>query len=115
MGILAAKVDWGSAPEYVEAMWLMLQEPEPEDYVIGTGESHSVREFVEAAFREAGIKDWEPYVGIDPRYYRPAEVENLIADPTKAERKLKWKAKTKFADLVRLMVRAEIDALGAKK
>ena len=96
-------------------MWKMLQQPKPEDYVIGTGESHTVREFVEAAFAEAGIKDWKRYVAIDPRYYRPSEVEHLVADTRKAKKLLGWKAKMKFKDLVKLMVRAELRALGIKK
>lgn len=115
LGNLEARRDWGYAPEYVEAMWLMLQQPEPDDYVIGTGESHSVREFVEAAFREAGITDWGKYVAIDPRYYRPTEAENLVADPRKAKEKLGWEAKTKFRDLVKIMVAAELKAYGLEK
>ena len=87
LGNLDARRDWGYAPEYVEAMWLMLQQPAPDDYVIGTGESHSVGEFVEVAFRRAGIENWRDYVGIDPCYYRPAEVESLIADIRKAKEK----------------------------
>jgi len=115
LGNLDAKRDWGYAPEYVEAMWMMLQQKGPDDYVIGTGESHSVGEFVELAFAEAGISNWKDHIGIDPRYYRPSEVENLIADPRKAEQKLGWKAKTKFTDLVRIMVRAELKAFGVEK
>lgn len=115
LGNLDAKRDWGYAPEYVEAMYLMLQQSAPDDYVIGTGESHSVGEFCEAAFAEAGIKNWKDYVGIDPRYYRPSEVENLVADPKKAEQKLGWKAKTKFPELVRIMVQAELKAFGVAK
>ncbi|OGZ01789.1 MAG: GDP-mannose 4,6-dehydratase [Candidatus Liptonbacteria bacterium RIFCSPLOWO2_01_FULL_53_13] len=107
LGNLEARRDWGYAKEYVEAMWLMLQQPEPDDFVIGTGESHSVREFVEAAFKHAGIADWEKYVAIDPRYYRPTEVENLIADARKAKEKLGWEAKTKFEELVRIMMDAD--------
>jgi GDPmannose 4,6-dehydratase len=110
LGNLDARRDWGYAPEYVEAMWLMLQQPKPDDYVIGTGESHTVRELVELAFQHAGITDWEKYVGIDPRYYRPAEVEHLVADPRKAKEKLGWEAKTKFSDLVKLMVEADTKA-----
>ncbi len=114
LGNLNARRDWGYAPEYVEAMWKMLQQPKPDDYVIGTGESHTVREFVELAFAEAGIKNWKKYVAIDPRYYRPSEVEHLVADTRKARTKLGWKAKTKFKDLVKLMVRAELKAVGGK-
>lgn len=115
LGNLDAKRDWGYAPEYVEAMYLMLQQPQPEDFVIGTGESHSAREFVERAFALAGISNWQDYVGIDPRYYRPTEVENLVADPRKAREKLGWEAKTKFQDLVKIMVDAELEAHGFKK
>lgn len=115
LGNLDARRDWGYAPEYMEAAWLMMQQPEPDDYVIGTGENHSVREFVEAAFAHAGISNWKDYVDIDPRYYRPAEVENLIADPRKAKEKLGWEAKTKFADLVKIMVDHDMKEHGVKK
>lgn len=104
LGNLDAKRDWGYAPEYCEAMWLMLQQPESDDYVVGTGESHSVQEFVELAFKHAGIDNWQDYIGIDPRYYRPAEVDHLVADCRKAKEKLGWSAKTKFNDLVKIMV-----------
>ncbi|MBI2041849.1 MAG: GDP-mannose 4,6-dehydratase [Candidatus Nealsonbacteria bacterium] len=107
LGNLDARRDWGYAPEYMEAAWLMMQQPKPDDYVIGTGETHSVREFVELAFKEAGLKDYKKYIGIDPRYYRPAEVQNLVADAAKAGKVLKWKPKTKFADLVKIMVKAD--------
>jgi GDPmannose 4,6-dehydratase len=112
LGNLDAKRDWGYAKEYVEAMWLMLQQEEPDDYVVATGETHSVRELLEEAFSYAGI-DWRKHVEIDPRYYRPAEVDLLIGDPSKAKRKLGWEAKTKFKDLVRLMVDADMET--AKK
>jgi GDPmannose 4,6-dehydratase len=108
LGNLDAKRDWGYAPEYVEAMWLMLQQPEPDDYVIGTGETHTVEEFVAAAFRHAGLGDWKQYVEIDPRYYRPTEVDILLADPTKAKTKLGWAPKTTFDELVRIMVEADL-------
>jgi len=112
LGNLDARRDWGYAKEYCEAMWLMLQQPEADDFVIGTGESHSVRDFVDAAFKYVGITDWEKLVAIDPRYYRPSEVENLIADPRKAKEKLGWEAKVKFDDLVRIMMDADAkDAL----
>jgi GDPmannose 4,6-dehydratase len=111
LGNLDARRDWGYAPEYVEAMWKMLQQPTPEDYVIGTGESHSVKEFVQAAFTHAGLSDWEKYVEIDPRYYRPTEVQHLVADAKKAKEKLGWEARTKFAGLVRIMVDADIAQL----
>jgi len=112
LGNLDAKRDWGYAPEYVEAMWRMLQQNEPEDYVIGTGESHSVKEFVEAAFAHVGISDWEQYVEIDPRYLRPTEVDSLIADTRKAEEKLHWKAKTTFNELVKILVQSELEIHG---
>lgn len=114
LGNLDARRDWGYAPEYVEAMYLMMQQKEPDDYVVGTGESHSVREFVEAAFARAGVADWESHIGVDPRYYRPTEVENLVADPRKIKEKLGWTARTKFKDLVNLMVDADMKELGAK-
>jgi GDPmannose 4,6-dehydratase len=112
LGNLEARRDWGYAPEYVEAMYLMLQQPEPEDYVIGTGSSHSVGEFVEAAFRAAGVENWKDYIGIDPRYYRPSEVDNLIADTRKAEKKLGWKPKTDFDTLVKKMVKHDLEKHG---
>jgi len=112
LGNLEAKRDWGYAPEYVEAMWLMLQQLEPDDYVIGTGETHTVQTFLETAFQHAGIQDWKDHVKIDPAYYRPSEVENLIADPTKAKQKLGWVPKTKFNELVKIMVEADLKELG---
>jgi GDPmannose 4,6-dehydratase len=110
MGNIEAKRDWGYAKEYVEAMWLMLQQPEPDDYVIATGETHSVREFLECAFARAGL-DWQKHVEIDPRFYRPAEVDQLVGNPEKAKRKLNWSPKTKFSELVGLMVDADIELL----
>jgi GDPmannose 4,6-dehydratase len=115
LGNLEARRDWGYAPEYVEAAWLMLQQPEPDDYVIGTGESHSVREFLDAAFQHAGIVDWERYVDIDPRYYRPTEVEHLVADASKARKKLGWQPKTQFKELVKMMVEEELKKHGITK
>ncbi len=115
LGNLSAKRDWGYAPEYCEAMWLMLQQPEPDDYVIGTGVSHTVEEFLAAAFRAAGIADWHSYVEIDPRYYRPSEVEDLRADPRKAKAKLGWEPKTDFETLVRIMVKHDLEHHGLKK
>ncbi|HEY5605783.1 MAG TPA: GDP-mannose 4,6-dehydratase [Thermoplasmata archaeon] len=112
LGNLDPKRDWGYAPEYVDAMWRMLQQPKPDDYVIGTGESHTVREFVKLAFREVGIEDWEKYVRTDPKHIRPAEVYTLCADPSKARRVLGWQAKTKLPDLVKIMVRSDIERLG---
>jgi GDPmannose 4,6-dehydratase len=110
LGNLEAKRDWGYAKEYVEAMWLMLQQDKPDDYVVATGETHSIREFLDLAFSHAGLS-WEKYVAIDPRYYRPAEVDVLIGDARKARRQLGWEPKTKFADLVKLMVEADIKLL----
>jgi GDPmannose 4,6-dehydratase len=110
LGNLDAKRDWGYAKEYVEAMWRMLQQDKPEDYVVATGETHSIREFLDLAFSHAGLS-WEKYVEIDPRYYRPAEVDLLIGDASKARRQLGWEPKTKFADLVKLMVDADIRLL----
>ncbi|MBL9167890.1 MAG: GDP-mannose 4,6-dehydratase [Verrucomicrobiales bacterium] len=107
LGNLDAKRDWGYAKEYVEAMWLMLQQPEPDDYVIATNETHTVKEFLEAAFSRAGL-DWTKHVEIDPVYFRPAEVELLIGDYSKAKLKLGWEPKTRFVDLANLMVDADM-------
>ncbi|MDY9927184.1 GDP-mannose 4,6-dehydratase [Methanosarcina sp.] len=124
LGNLNAKRDWGFAGDYVEAMWLMLQQDEPEDYVVATGETHSVREFTELAFREAGIDiKWEGegineigrdadsgkvIVEVDPMFYRPTEVDLLIGDPSKAREKLGWKTKVSFEELVRMMVKSDM-------
>lgn len=108
LGNLNARRDWGYAPEYMEAAWLMMQQPEPDDYIIGTGESHSIREFLDEAFKVAGIGDWKNYVEIDKKYFRPTEVESLIADARKAKEKLGWEAKTKFKDLVKIMVEEDL-------
>lgn len=110
LGNLDARRDWGYAPDYVRAMWLMMQQPNPDDYVIGTGEAHTVREFVEKAFSYAGL-DWRGHVVIDPAYFRPAEVDHLLADPSKAERELGWRPSVTFEELVRIMVDADIDDL----
>jgi GDPmannose 4,6-dehydratase len=110
LGNLEAKRDWGYAREYVEAMWLMLQQEEPDDYVIATGETHSVQEFLEEAFRHVG-RDWRRYVVHDPRYLRPSEVDLLVGDSSKARRQLGWKPSTTFKDLVRIMVEADITLL----
>jgi GDPmannose 4,6-dehydratase len=111
LGNLEAKRDWGHAKEYVEAMWMMLQQPEADDYVIGTGQTHTVREFAEIACAGAGL-DIEKYLRIDPELYRPAEVNLLLADPSKARKKLGWHHRTSFPDLVREMVFADCQALG---
>lgn len=110
LGNLDAKRDWGYAKEYVEAMWLMLQQPRGDDYVVATGETHSVREFLEEAFGYVNL-DWEKYVAMDPRYLRPTEVDLLLGDASKAKRQLGWEPKTKFSDLVRIMVDADIKLL----
>ena len=110
LGNLDAQRDWGYAPDYVEAMWLMLQADEPEDFAIATGETHSVREAVEIAFGRQGL-DPDDHVEIDPRYYRPAEVDVLLGDASKAREKLGWEAKVKFKELVELMVDADVTAL----
>jgi GDPmannose 4,6-dehydratase len=113
LGNLNAKRDWGYAKEYVEAMWRMLQQEEPDDYVIATGETHAVQEFVEEAFAYAGL-DWRDHVEIDPKYYRPSEVDLLVGDASKAKRVLEWEPKTTFKDLVSLMVDADMAALKAQ-
>ncbi len=110
MGNLDAKRDWGYAKEYVEAMWIMLQQDQPDDYVIATNETHSVREFLELAFAKVNL-NWQEFVEIDERYYRPAEVDLLIGDYSKAKQKLGWSPKTTFAELVKLMVEADIQLL----
>ena len=112
LGNLDAKRDWGYAPEYVAAMYRMLKQDTADDYVIATGETHSVREFVEEAFLVAHISDWHKHVVIDKRYFRPSEVDLLIGDPRKARRKLGWKPKVKFKELVRTMVLADCAKLG---
>jgi GDPmannose 4,6-dehydratase len=111
LGNLDAKRDWGYAPEFTEIVWRVLQQQEPDDYVIGTGESHSVREFVQEAFSYVGL-DWEKYVEIDPRYFRPLEVDWLVADASKAKQRLDWSPKVTFTELVRIMVDADMEAVG---
>jgi GDPmannose 4,6-dehydratase len=111
LGNLDARRDWGYAKDYVEAMWLMLQQDEPQDYVIATNESHSVRDCVEIAFDEAGVGDWERHVRTDPALLRPAEVDHLIGDYGKAERELDWRPRTGFEELIRLMTRADLEQL----
>ena len=113
LGNLDAKRDWGYAPDYVEAMWLMLQQDKPDDYVIATGEAHSVREFLDLAFGRLGL-DWKKHVEIDPRYYRPTEVDVLIGDATKARKLLGWKPRVHFEELVRLMVDADLESESQK-
>ena len=113
LGNLDAERDWGYAKDYVEAMWLMLQRETADDYVIATNETHSVRECVEVAFDEAGLGEWEQYVEIDPQFVRPAEVDQLIGDYSKAEKDLGWKPRTTFEELIRLMVRADLEQLAS--
>jgi len=111
LGNLEAKRDWGYAPDYVEAMWLMLQQEVPEDYVIGTGETHSVKEFLEEVFNYVGL-DWKEYVEIDPRYFRPTEVELLLADSSKARKELGWSPRITFKELVKIMVDSDLELAG---
>jgi GDPmannose 4,6-dehydratase len=110
LGNLEAKRDWGYAPDYTAAMWQMLQQDQPEDFVIATGESHTVREFLDLAFERVGL-EWGKYVEVDPRYYRPSEVDHLRGDASKAERVLGWKPRTRFRELVELMVDADMQLL----
>ncbi len=114
LGNLDAERDWGYAKDYVEAMWLMLQRDDPQDYVIATGQAHSVRECCQVAFDEAGLGDFEPYVTIDPSFVRPAEVDHLIGSPAKAERDLGWKPETTFEELIRLMTQADLALLARR-
>ncbi|MDH4329788.1 MAG: GDP-mannose 4,6-dehydratase, partial [Nitrospira sp.] len=109
LGNLDAKRDWGYAGDYVQAMWLMLQQEQPDDYVIATGETHTVREFLNVAFSHLGL-DWQQYVKIDPKYYRPTEVDLLIGDATKAKKQLQWEPKVRFQELARMMVEADLEA-----
>jgi GDPmannose 4,6-dehydratase len=113
LGNLDAKRDWGYAPEYVEAMWLILQQEQPDDYVVGTGEAHSVKEFVAEAFGYVGL-DWREYVEFDRKYVRPTEVDVLLANPAKARERLSWKPKLTFPELVRIMVDADMEAAGLR-
>ncbi len=114
LGNLEAKRDWGYAGDYVNAMWLMLQQDVADDYVVATGETHSIEEFLALAFSVAGLGDWRPYVRQDPRFFRPAEVDLLIGDPTKAQTKLGWRREVDFPSLVEMMVRHDLD-LEAKR
>lgn len=115
LGNLDAKRDWGFAGDYVEAMWLMLQQDKPDDYVVATGETHSVREFVEAAFHHVGIHDWQQYVVSDPNFFRPAEVNLLLGDASKAQRVLGWTPKIKFNELVQMMVDKDLKIVMGSK
>ena len=111
LGNLDAKRDWGYAPDYVEAMWMMLQQETPEDYVIATGETHSIRDFLTEAFNHVGIEDWEPYIKQDPRFMRPAEVDVLRGDYTKAKEEMEWVPQTNFSELVKKMVDNDLKLL----
>jgi GDPmannose 4,6-dehydratase len=113
LGNLSAKRDWGFAGDYVRAMWMMMQQSRPDDYVIATGETHTVREFVELAFARANL-DWKKYVKIDKTFYRPSEVQLLIGNYAKAKRKLKWQPKVKFEELVGMMVDADLERIKNK-
>jgi GDPmannose 4,6-dehydratase len=114
LGNLEARRDWGFAGDYVDAMWRMLQQPSPQDYVIGTGKTHSVRELVEAAFGHVGL-DWQEHVVTDPKFMRPAEVDLLLADPTKARVELGWSPKVSFRELIASMVEADLDRLRSRR
>lgn len=111
LGNLDSRRDWGYAPEYVEAMWMILQHDQPDDFVIGTGEAHTIREFLDEAFGYVGL-DWHSYVKIDPRYFRPTEVDYLLADASRAEKELNWRPKICFRDLVRIMIDADLEKMG---
>jgi GDPmannose 4,6-dehydratase len=111
LGNLNSRRDWGYAPEYVEFMWKMMQQDKPKDYVIGTGKTHQVREFVKAAFDYVGL-DWQEHVEVDPRYFRPTEVDHLQADSRRASKELGWECKVTFDDLVKIMVDADFEAVG---
>jgi len=115
LGNLDAKRDWGYAPDYVEAMWLMLQQSKPDDYVVASGSTHSIKEFLNLAFKQIGIKNWKPYVKQDSRFMRPAEVDVLLGDSSKAYKILKWKPKTSFQELVKIMVEKDIERLKGGK
>lgn len=113
LGNLEAKRDWGYAPDYVRAMWLMLQQESPADFVIGTGEAHTVREFVQRAFETANL-DWREHVVVDPRYFRPAEVDDLQADASRARQVLHWEPSVRFEELVQIMVESDLEKLGTR-
>jgi GDPmannose 4,6-dehydratase len=114
MGNLDSKRDWGYAGDYVKAMWMMLQQPEPDDYVIATGKTHSIEDLVERAFAEVGIEDWRSYVRQDPKFFRPAEVDLLIGDATKAREELGWQPEVEFPELIRMMVANDLELESAR-
>ena len=109
LGNLDAKRDWGFAGDYVKAMWMMLQQEKPSDYVVATGESHSVKDFLEESFNHAGLGDWQNYIEIDEKYFRPTDIDNLVGDSSKAKKELGWKQTTQFKELVHLMVDHDIN------
>lgn len=111
LGNLESKRDWGYAPDYVEGMWLMMQQEKSDDYVLATGETHSIREFLDEAFKLIGIDNWSKYIKVDPRFIRPVEVSYLLGDSTKSQKVLGWKPKTPFKDLVKIMVENDINLL----
>jgi GDPmannose 4,6-dehydratase len=115
LGNLDAYRDWGHAEDYVNAMWLMLQQEDADDYVVATGETHSVREFLDAAFARVDIDDWSNFVVVDPKFYRPAEVDYLLGFPEKAERCLGWKRKISFKDLANRMVDKDVKTQGLRR
>jgi GDPmannose 4,6-dehydratase len=114
MGNIDSSRDWGYAGDYVEAMWMMLQQDEPDDYVIATGETHTIRDLLDVSFKHAGIEDWSGYVKQDPRFYRPAEVDLLSGDASKAHEKLGWKPRVSFEELVRMMYEHDLAVESAK-
>jgi GDPmannose 4,6-dehydratase len=114
LGNLDAKRDWGYAGDFVEAMWLILQQPEPDDFVIATGKQYTIRDLLEKSFAAAGITDWEKYVESDPRFKRPAELHSLCGNPNKSKEKLGWEPRTSFDDMVKMMVEADLNRLSAR-
>jgi GDPmannose 4,6-dehydratase len=114
LGNIDSKRDWGFAGDYVKGMWLMLQQDEPDDYVLATGETHSIQDLLDVSFKQVGIDDWKPYVKQDPRFMRPAEVDLLLGDPAKAEKKLGWKPEVKFEQLIKMMVENDLKIEGEK-
>jgi len=110
LGNIKAKRDWGFAGDYVKAMWMMLQQDEPDDFVISTGESHSIEDFLSKAFEYAGLENWEKYIDIDKKYFRPTDIDNLVGDSSKAEKVLQWKPEMKYEQLIKLMVDSDITA-----
>ena len=114
LGNLDSMRDWGYAPDYVEGMWMMLQQDKPDDYVLATNHSYSIRDFLDLAFNEVGISDWEPYVKQDPRFYRPAEVDVLCGDYSKAQEVLGWEPKVSLEQMVKIMILHDKERLGCE-